>query len=133
MAVYIDTSAWIALHEPKDKNHARARKALAGIVAENETLMCGWHTLIELADGLALHYDQATADRELARILASPRVKVEPSEPHLPRALELLRERPAWNVDLSDCLSFALMEAVGLRRAFTFDKDFGKPGFDVVG
>lgn len=133
MHVYVDTSAWIALHEPREGDHAAATKALARLVKGNAVLVTGWHTLTEFADGLARHYDQATAAAQVGRILASPRVRVEPSEPHLPRALDLLRTRPEWDVDLSDCLSFALMDGVGLRQAFTYDADFRKPGFTLLG
>ncbi|HEV8361565.1 MAG TPA: PIN domain-containing protein [Candidatus Thermoplasmatota archaeon] len=133
MAVYVDTSAWIALHERREEDHAAAKRAVERLARANEPLITGWHTLTELADGLARHYDQAKASQVLEQLLASPRVRVVASEPHVARGLEILRTRTDWNVDLSDCLSFALMEAHGIQRAFTYDRGFKKPGFELLG
>lgn len=131
MALYVDTSAWIALREPKDNNHNAASKRLRTILADQEAIVVGWHTLVEFADGLTRHYNQKEASAEIERILSSPRVRVEPSDPYLPAARELFRSRHSWNVDLSDCLSFALMKAKGLDRAFTYDGDFERAGFQI--
>lgn len=133
MAVYVDTSAWIALHEPRDQNHATAKKRLLDLLAAKELLVVGWHTLVELADGLARHYGQKEAAQELERLLKSPSIRVEPSEPHLATARKIFAGRAGWNVDLSDCLSFALMEAKRLGRVFTYDADFAKAGFRPEG
>lgn len=133
MAVYVDTSAWIALHEPRDHNHEAAVRRLRELFDSQETLVAGWHTLVELADGLVRHYGQKEAEAELERLLSSPRLRVEPSEPHGPAARELFRLRPNWKVDLTDCLSFALMTAKNIERAFTYDRDFAKAGFRLEG
>ncbi|MBI2078066.1 MAG: PIN domain-containing protein [Euryarchaeota archaeon] len=132
MAVY-DTSAWIALHEPRDSNHKAAKARLEGLMAAQDVLVVGWHTLVELADGLARHYGQKRAALELERLVSSPRVRIEPSEGHVGPARELFKARPNWGVDLSDCLSFALMRARSISRVFTYDDDFRKAGFQVEG
>lgn len=131
MPIYLDTSALIALRKPRDRRHASAVARLRSYVETNELLVAGWHTIVELIDGLVRHYTQKEAATELARLLRSPRIRVEDSEPHLPGAMELLRGRPNWGVDLSDCLSFALMKAKGIQRAFTYDQDFSKAGYVV--
>ncbi|HLE47286.1 MAG TPA: PIN domain-containing protein [Candidatus Thermoplasmatota archaeon] len=131
MPIYVDTSAWIALHEPRDTNHGAAKDRLQALVAAQEILVAGLHTIVELADGLARHYGQREASAELERLLSSPRLRVESSEPHLQAAREIFRGRTNWEVDLSDCLSFAFMKAKGIQRAFTYDRDFLKAGFQV--
>lgn len=132
MPVYIDTSAWIALHEPGDGNHAQAKAALASLVRKKRTLVCGLHTAVEFADGLARHYGQPAAAKSIGKILLSPSVRWLPSEPHFEAARSIFTSREAWGVDLSDCLSFALMEARGVEAAFTYDADFAKAGFEIV-
>lgn len=133
MAVYVDTSAWIALHEPRDTNHGAAKRRLDALLKAQDVLVAGWHTMVELADGLARHYSQRAASTELERLLSSPRLRIEPSEPHGAAARELFGSRPNWGVDLSDCLSFTLMRAKSISRVFTYDHDFRKAGFEVEG
>lgn len=133
MTLYVDTSAWIALFDRKEKAHSSARAVVEGAAGRNVKLLTGWHTLVELADGIANHYDQARAAREIDRLLRSPSVRVLDSESRRDAALDLLRARTSWGVDLSDCLSFALMTHHGIATAFTYDRDFEKAGFERVG
>lgn len=56
-----------------------------------------------------------------------------PSEPVFAKALDIFDTQLDWDGDLSDCLSFALMEALGIQRAFTYDADFAKAGFEIIG
>jgi hypothetical protein len=75
----------------------------------------------------------AAIGRTLRQILDSPHFQVEPSEPYREPALELFWTRSAGEVDFSDCLSFALMAAKKVHRAFAYDADFEKAGFQLVG
>jgi predicted nucleic acid-binding protein len=133
VAVYVDTGAWIALHEPRDNNHVAAVACLKRLLASQEVLVSGMHTLVELVDGLSRHYTQKEASSELERLMSSPRLRIEPSEVHWGAAREWLKSRPTWGVDMSDCLSFALMSARKIERVFTYDGDFAKAGFRVEG
>lgn len=132
MTIYVDTGAWIALHEPRDRHHAAAKRFLDRCLADRTRLVTGWHTIIELVDGLTHHYDQDTAVDRLTRLTASRSVTILPSEPLREEALDLFTRHRGWEVDLSDCFSFALMEAEGIDTAFAFDADFEKPGFQVL-
>lgn len=133
MAVYIDTSALIALHEPRDKHHEAAVLTLRRLQERKEPLIVGWHTFVEFLDGLEKHYDQATAAQSGTKILTSPRIRVVGTESQREPALRLLVERTDWKVDLSDCISFAFIAAKRIRGAFTYDQDFSKPGIPIVG
>lgn len=133
MVAYIDTGAWIALLDAKDTHHEAARAMRSSIQDAQEILFTGWHTLIELADGLTRHASQAHSAETIQAIVESQSVHVEPSQPHRDRALEFFTKYHDWNVDLSDCFSFALMEEHGIQRAFTYDDDFAKPGFEIIG
>lgn len=132
MAVYLDTGALIALYESKDRNHESAKETLQGLLADDVSLVTGWHTLVEFLDGLVHHYDQARVADELDRLRSSPRLTVVDTDALRSQAVETFEARRDWNVDLSDCLSFTVMEEEGIDQVFTFDSDFEKPGFEIV-
>lgn len=132
MAVYVDTGALIALFEPSDGNHEAAKRVIQNLFKDEEPLITGWHTLVEFLDGLVHHYDQARAASEMARLHASPRLSILPSDHLKEEAMDTLQNRTDWNVDASDCLSFALMDEKGVEKAFGFDSDFRKPGFRLI-
>lgn len=87
----------------------------------------------ELATRLRVRAD---ADRavEVARdILRSNRYELVFTDPELLvgglAKMERFRDK---GLSLTDCVSFELMERLGLRAAFTFDRDFRDCGFEAV-
>lgn len=47
-------------------------------------------------------------------------------------AWKLFRELPGRGISFTDCTSFAVMKRLGLKEAFTFDRDFEKAGFRLL-
>jgi predicted nucleic acid-binding protein len=130
-AVFVDTSAFVALANKKDKNHASARRCLRFLARNRRPLI----TSTDIADEVVT----------LVRMRVGHRIAVEVGdaifESRWCRLLEIdsaLRER-AWTLfrrfddqtfSLTDCTSFALMQSLGVDDAFTFDrKDFTAAGF----
>lgn len=130
--IYVDTSALFALADPRDREHAVALAAAARSAQRGDTWVTGWHTLYEFTDGVCDRMGQKAAAERLHRLVGNPRLRVQSSEERLSDARRLLETRVDWGVDLSDCLSFAIMRNLGIRRAFTFDLDFEKAGFETV-
>lgn len=133
MAIYVDTSALIALKEKKERDHEAAKDALRSLSETGHLLVTGWHTVIEFADGLARHYSQKVAATEVGRLTSGPRLRIESSEPHVAAAIAILTKNVDWGIDLSDALSFAMMRNLGIKRVFTYDSDFEKADFELVG
>jgi predicted nucleic acid-binding protein len=133
LTVYVDTSAWIAFLTERDTHHAEAVETLTRLARQRVPLRTGQHTWIELADGIAARKGQAEAARILEAMLGDARLRVMASGPVYAKAWTLFTQRTDWKVDLSDCMSFALMEALAIRQAFTYDRDFEKAGFEIVG
>ncbi len=48
------------------------------------------------------------------------------------RAAQIIRTQADKDYSLTDALSFAVMERLGLSRAFTFDRHFAQYGFTVL-
>jgi predicted nucleic acid-binding protein len=48
------------------------------------------------------------------------------------KAIEFFRKFADQKVSFTDCLSFAIMNRVGLKEVFTFDRHFGLAGFNLI-
>jgi len=70
---------------------------------------------------------------ELDRIINSKLLVIESfTETDWDKALRYFRKYNDHRIDLTDCLSFVIMERLDLKIAFTFDSDFKIHGFDVL-
>ena len=56
-----------------------------------------------------------------------------PEEKDEVQALNILRKSSGKRYSFTDCVSFALMGKHRIRKVFTYDSDFLKQGFEVVG
>lgn len=129
MSVFVDTSALYALLDEDDAHHAEASDVLrrltgtelmshAFVVAEAAALIgrrLPWEASERLLDGILPAIDIETVDAEL---YAS--------------ATSTYRQSGSARISLVDRTSFALMQVRGIRRAFAYDEDFAREGFELV-
>jgi predicted nucleic acid-binding protein len=129
MSVFVDTSALYALLDEDDAHHAEASdvlRRLAGtelvshafVVVEAAALIgrrLPWEASERLLDGILLVIDVAPVDVEL---YAS--------------ATSTYRQSASARISLVDRTSFAFMQGRGIRRAFAYDEDFARQGFELV-
>ena len=132
--IFVDTSAWLALADRHDRDHARtlevgrriARGEYGKQVTTNyvttETL-----TLVRRRLGLS-------AAVSLAKTFAeSDEIRVFWIEPvHHEEAVQLMAAHPDEVWSLTDCTSFVVMRALQIRQALALDDDFDQAGFSVV-
>lgn len=124
--VFVDTSAWYALLDRKDRNH---RAAVRFVEESRIPLVTSTYVLDETVTPVKAHLGHAAAVRfgesawreEVARLL-----RVSPED-----------EREAWTIfvrhadkgfSYTDCTSFAVMERLHLDSAFAFDAHFEQYG-----
>ncbi|HEV2317735.1 MAG TPA: PIN domain-containing protein [Thermoplasmata archaeon] len=131
--IFVDTSAWLAVYNVQDGNHAPAvehlRELLTGRAGRLVT------TDFVLDESLTLIRKRAGSEvvREFTQRLASSRsvqeIGVTPE--HYRSALTMFLDQgpSAWS--LTDCTSFVVMRELGIAAAFTFDADFRAAGFEV--
>jgi predicted nucleic acid-binding protein len=132
MRVFLDTSFLIALSDEKDKNHKRAKTSLKELVGKGTRFIVGKNILNEYLDGVTKRISKEKAIEELDHILNSKLLLVEPvSEGDWDRAIVYFKKYNDQQIDLTDCLSFALMERLEIKGVLTFDNDFKIHGFDV--
>ena len=133
MRIYIDTSGFIALASRKDGNHAAAKEFLKSSIDEGHRFVTGKSVLIEYVDGLTKRATKGEAIRQLDLILSSRFLLVEDvRDEDWSLGLDYFRRYHDKAIDLTDSLSFAIMERLGIDSAFTFDGDFEVHGFVTV-
>jgi predicted nucleic acid-binding protein len=132
MRIFLDTSFLIALSDEKDKNHKRAKTSLKELVGTGSRFIVARNILNEYLDGVTKRISKEKAIEELDHILNSKLLLVEPvSEGDWDRAIVYFKKYNDQQIDLTDCLSFALMERLEIKGVLTFDNDFKIHGFDV--
>lgn len=128
-AVLVDTSATYALVNRHDRHHAAARAALESLGrARSEPILTNFlvaesHALIlaRLGDDLA---------RQWLRTLVWRIERVTPEDEERARGIVLTYKDKTFSY--TDATSFALMERLRVKRAFSFDPHFRQYGIEVV-
>ena len=129
--VFVDTSAWIALVHRRDQAHERAAALWPRIGSGKREIVTTDLVLAETQVLLARRIGHASALDFTRRLLARPhRILWNNYETTL-RALVWLERFADRALSMTDAVSFATMDAHGIREAFTFDRDFQHAGFTV--
>jgi len=130
-AVFVDTSALLALLNAKDENHARAERAFANLRARQAALVSTCFVLVETYAlvGRRLGLDAVRG----FRADFAPLVEVVCVDDALHNAgLDLLAERRTRRLSLVDAVSFITMRQRNVAEAFAFDPHFEQEGFSLV-
>lgn len=121
-AIFVDASALYALADADDQRHAGAARMArrlrgANLVTSDIVLAESWF--------LARSRLGRAAAMRLWQELRDGATRIEPvSSDDLDRAWAIARDFADQDFSLVDCTSFALIERLGLRQAFSFDRDF---------
>ena len=128
----VDSSALLALTDRDDREHRAARDFLR----KNPRLRFVMTELIvaEVATRMRARADaQRAAGFAHSLLEEGGRYEVVFVEPDLLRAaLDRLVRLRDKRLSLTDCASFELMDRLGLRAAFTFDRDFRDCGYEML-
>jgi predicted nucleic acid-binding protein len=126
--IFVDTSFFIALLDPQDKHHARAVEALEGfqgkrlkdllLTTNNVVLETITVARYEAGHALAVKAGEMLYGEKLARL---HRTTAEEEA----AAFTYLKKYDDKEYSAVDCLSFAVMEKLGIHEALAFDTDFG--------
>jgi len=123
--IFVDSSAWYALVNARDKNHLAAKRFLeAGhrllttnfVIDETITLVLvrkGYQAAVDLGEQLW--------SEEQARIVWLSRADQR-------AAWQLFKRYSDKEFGFTDCTSFVVMERLGLTHAFAFDEHFDQIG-----
>ena len=132
-SAFADPSFWIALLNPKDNLHAKAKSVAASLGPTR--IVTTEMVLAELLNDFAARGPALrTASKQLvAQLAQNPKTTVVPqTSEQFHSALAIYAERTdkAWS--LTDCASAIVMQAYSIQRALTYDKHFEQMGFRAL-
>lgn len=126
--IFVDTSFFVALLDPDDTNHARAVKAfeefegqrLSALLLTTNNVVLETITVAryEVGHALAVKAGEMLYAEKLARL---HRTTAEEEA----AAFAYLKKYADKEYSSVDCLSFVVMEKLGIQEALAFDSDFG--------
>jgi predicted nucleic acid-binding protein len=133
-STFIDTSAFVALVDRKDRNHAAAKRTLRTLAKTHTPLVTSTYVADEAIALVRMRLGHAAAVKAGEALLRSRWCRL--------LDVDTSTRESAWNIfvryddhvfSFTDCTSFALMRAIETDEAFTFDRsDFSAAGFAVI-
>lgn len=132
-AVFVDTSAFVAFALRRDDRHAEARSGFDELLNSRTPLVTSDWVFGETVSFIRRRAGYAPARATGERLRESPSLEIV--------AVDKAAADKAWehfvgyrfdDLSLVDCVSFTLMRARRIRRAFTFDRHFADAGFELL-
>ena len=130
--IFVDTSAALALANPKDDYHETSIKTFQTLLDNGEELLIHNYAIVETIAllqrrvGLDAAAEFERNSRNLLRLHWITEADHE-------RAVQRWIESGTRRLNLVDCMSFIVMEMHECDTAFTYDSDFETEGFKLVG
>lgn len=129
--VFMDTAFVVALLNPKDSLHEKAKSYLNTVKKTREV----WITeavLLEIGNAFGAARRSEAADF-IDRCFTTSNIHIVPVSTVLfQRALAFYRQRSDKEWGLTDCVSFVVMQEKGLIDALTHDVHFQQAGFRTL-
>lgn len=129
--IYVDTSAFLAVLNADDDNHAAAKEVWVKILESQDDLVCNSYVLVETYALIQHRLGIAAARAFHENILPILEIKWLDAQTHREAANVMLTANRR-DLSLVDCSSFVTMRQHGIRQVFTFDKHFFEQGFAVL-
>jgi uncharacterized protein len=134
--VFVDSSVYLALLDQDDEHHREATQIVHQLAHERyrqfttnvllNVLLIESHALILSMLGRAQAAQFLKDMHESHTVI----LRVRPSDEE--RAKQILFQYDDKDFSFADAISFAVMERIAIRLAFTFDRDFAQYGFTVL-
>lgn len=129
--IFVDTSAWLAVSDRRDGNHASAIeyyeelvRGKAGRLITSDYILDETLTILQKRvgmDGVRQFLDALSSSKSVHQAWVTPE--------RFRFSLEIFSKSSDQAWSFTDCTSFAIMRELGIREAFTFDADFRQAGF----
>lgn len=131
--VFVDSSAYFALVNDRDADHPAVADELRRLIAARQRFFTTNFVVAE-THALALARINrdvaATVLRQIDESRLTTIVRVSTGDER--RAREIIEQYADKSFSLTDALSFAVMERLGIQQAFTLDQHFAQYGWSVL-
>jgi len=131
--LFVDTGAWVALNNKKDKYHSDAVRANKDFLdrgyfyVTSDYILDETYTLLRYDVG---HKRAVEFGAEIKSLQQMGKIRiVYINLDILGKAWEIFEKYSDKDFSFTDCTSFSAMEILGIREAFSFDKHFEQSGF----
>ena len=132
-AVFVDTSAWVALINEADTDHVKAKTIRDKLLRSKKRFLITKYIIVEIANSLCKTRWRAHAVKLIKAIHDTESIEViEVDKELFEEAWTMYSGRIDKEWSLTDCVSFVVMERYGIKEAFTNDHHFEQAGFDVL-
>lgn len=131
--LFIDTGAWIALNNKKDKHHQDAIKANKDILDKGyfyvttDYILDETYTLLRFDVGHKRAVEFGAEIKYLQKMVKINIVHI--NQDVLDKAWEIFEKYSDKDFSFTDCTSFIVMKMLGVDEVFSFDKHFEQYGF----
>lgn len=131
--IFIDSSAWVALALPGDRNATRARTFYSDVQrGAHGSLVTTDFVLDEAISLVRMVLDAPAATRFAQAALGSKSLRIVWIDARRFRAaVEMMLQYSEKKWSLTDCTSFLVMQNLGIQKAFGFDRGFEQAGFTL--
>lgn len=124
--IFVDTSAYYAAVDPRDAGHIKTTLVMRRLVENRHQFVTTNAVLFEVHSLLLNRINRQVAWKALVELHAS-QTMVRVRERDEARAVEILGQYDDKDFSFTAAISFAVMERLGIRAAFTLDHHFGPP------
>jgi predicted nucleic acid-binding protein len=128
--VFADADYWIALLNPLDQLHDKARSI--SLRLRGVRIITSEMVLVEVLAGLASkgHVLREAAVKLVEQLRSNANLNIVPQTSiQFQEALKLYKDRQDKDWSLTDCASILIMQAERISQALSYDKHFGQAGF----
>lgn len=127
--VFVDTSAFFAIENERDRYHPEALDARDGLMSRGEALVTSDYVLDEVYTLIRMRVGHRAAVDLGESIRGSRFFRIEPvTTADFEAAWRIFRRYDDKSFSFTDCTSFALMERLKIRTAFAFDRNYREYG-----
>lgn len=128
--IFVDTGAWYALAIPTDPDHERAKAFLA---ISGEPFLTTDYIVDELLTLFSVRGQKTKGIEWASDVLARGGSRLERvSEEDFFLAVEIYKEFADKKWSFTDCTSYAVMQRLDIKNAFSFDHHFRQFGIVTV-